>query len=336
MNRDSSASWIADIKSRYRVPHAWNDLGFRGKPGKCCCSPFRDERNPSFSIYEGGLKWKDFGSGESGDVVDFIQRALGVDIDGALEWLKDKAGYKPPAAAPAHMKPQAYHGGNLRPGTRRDRQRLGALRGLSEAALALAERGQVLKFGKLYGFECWAVTDPANRLTEYRRLDGRKWPGWNGLPERKAHCVGSGKAFPIGLEDAVKMATEARTRQLVLVEGAPDLLAAFHLIITEGKQDWVFPVAMLGAASHRIDPRAKALFKGMKVRIFPHADEAGMKACVAWAKEIRDAGAAHVDAFDLHGIETIDGTPGKDLNDLVNLSADCWERTPKFKSEVMP
>ena len=29
----------------------WQRLGLEGKPGKTCRSPFRNDRNPSFSIY---------------------------------------------------------------------------------------------------------------------------------------------------------------------------------------------------------------------------------------------------------------------------------------------
>ncbi len=209
------------------------------------------------------------------------------------------------------------------------------LRGLSDQAIACAERIGFLKFGKLYNREAWAITDEQKRIIEFRRLDGLKWESYGGISERKAHCVGSGKSFPVGLETSSRRAREAGTFQMVLVEGAPDLLAAIHLIMVEGKVDSVFPVAMLGAASHRLDNDAKKFFSGMKVRIFPHADDAGMKACIAWAKEIKAAGGI-VDAFDLSGIVTMDGNAGKDLNDLVNLDADCWERTPKFRGEVMP
>ena len=36
-------------------------------------APWRDERTPSLHIYEDG-RWKDYGSGESGDVIDFVGR----------------------------------------------------------------------------------------------------------------------------------------------------------------------------------------------------------------------------------------------------------------------
>ena len=43
----------------------------------CCLtnSPFREDKRPSFSIYENGTKWKDHGTGDQGDEFDFYQRA---------------------------------------------------------------------------------------------------------------------------------------------------------------------------------------------------------------------------------------------------------------------
>jgi hypothetical protein len=43
---------------------------------KSCRSPFRSDRNPSFSVYADGRRWKDFGTEEGGDVVDFVAKAL--------------------------------------------------------------------------------------------------------------------------------------------------------------------------------------------------------------------------------------------------------------------
>jgi hypothetical protein len=62
------------------------------KGGKSCHSPFRDDRNPSFSIFGDGRKWKDFGSGESGDVVDFIAKAKGIDKSAGAKELIALAG----------------------------------------------------------------------------------------------------------------------------------------------------------------------------------------------------------------------------------------------------
>ena len=46
--------------------------------------PFHSERTPSFTIYEGGQRFKCFGCNATGDVLDFIQAMHGVDFVGAL------------------------------------------------------------------------------------------------------------------------------------------------------------------------------------------------------------------------------------------------------------
>lgn len=50
-------------------------------------SPFRGDKNPSFCFFQAGLavRWKDFGTGESGDVFDFVKKMFGVDYHIALK-----------------------------------------------------------------------------------------------------------------------------------------------------------------------------------------------------------------------------------------------------------
>lgn len=115
--------------------------------------------------------------------------------------------------------------------------------------------------------------------------------------------------------------------KVAFVEGAPDLLAAFHFLIAEGKELSVAPVAALGASNHVLDPEALRYFSGKVVRIFPHLDKAGYTACKAWAKALKDAGAARVEAFDLSGLDRSDGVSGKDLADLVLIHPECFEDT---------
>jgi len=54
--------------------------------GKCILSPLRNEKNPSFNIYEkkGKYYWKDFGNGEHGDAVNFVMRLFGLTYHGAI------------------------------------------------------------------------------------------------------------------------------------------------------------------------------------------------------------------------------------------------------------
>ena len=72
-------STIEAAKDRLRIPLVWRLCGFEGKPSLCCRSPFREDRNPSFSVYDDGLRWKDFASGEAGDAIDFLGKARGIE-----------------------------------------------------------------------------------------------------------------------------------------------------------------------------------------------------------------------------------------------------------------
>jgi hypothetical protein len=53
----------------------------------CCLtnSPFREDKRPSFSIYENGTKFKDHGTGWQGDGFDFYQHAAGKDASQAFK-----------------------------------------------------------------------------------------------------------------------------------------------------------------------------------------------------------------------------------------------------------
>lgn len=57
-------------------------------------SPFREDKNPSFGIYQadGKWKWKDHGTGDGGDELDFIMKLEGYDKGRAMKFYKELAG----------------------------------------------------------------------------------------------------------------------------------------------------------------------------------------------------------------------------------------------------
>lgn len=57
-----------------------------GKEWLACC-PFHADRSPSFTIFQQGQRFKCFGCGASGDVLDFVQRAYGVTFPDAARLL---------------------------------------------------------------------------------------------------------------------------------------------------------------------------------------------------------------------------------------------------------
>ncbi|MDA7877783.1 bifunctional DNA primase/polymerase [Akkermansiaceae bacterium] len=78
------------LKEVYRIHDAWEDLELPGEPSESCQSPFRDDLNPSFSVFDAGRKWKDHGTDEHGDVFDFVQKVTGFEAYNALLWIGEQ------------------------------------------------------------------------------------------------------------------------------------------------------------------------------------------------------------------------------------------------------
>jgi len=68
-------------------------------------------------------------------------------------------------------------------------------------------------------------------MLSIRNCTCRKWPAYGRLPQRKYHCKGSGKRWPIGTTESKPFT------KIALVDGAPDFLAIFHFLLLEQKQD---------------------------------------------------------------------------------------------------
>jgi hypothetical protein len=177
------------------------------------------------------------------------------------------------------------------------------------AGLELATRAGQLWFADTFDagreWPTWIVTDASRRCGQLRRTDGKPWESIGA--KAKTLCAMKGDAgWPVGLA-GTKAATD-----IALVEGGPDLLAAWHLIWWKGKHPETAPCAMLGA-SQSIHASAINLFAGKNVWIFPHYDQndAGVIGARKWAKQLGPArpAAVHLFPFARHGV--------KDLNEFV-------------------
>src|SRR6266446_9707087 len=91
---------IDEAKTRFTIPVLWRLFNLRGDPGSPCCSPFREDRSPSFSVSEDGRRWIDFATGERGDAVDFLAKIKSISnaeafiellrmVDGAAEKVEE-------------------------------------------------------------------------------------------------------------------------------------------------------------------------------------------------------------------------------------------------------
>lgn len=335
MNPSDYPARREELKDRYRIPDAWRDLGFDGSPSKSCRCPWRDDRKPSFSVYEEGKAFKDFSTDEIGDVISFAMIALGFPFKDAVKWCEERAGmiafdgdtarpvplpripHQPSKEKPRkELKlPELFKGSDL------SISQLSRSRGLWPYAVKVAIEIGALRFGIVCGERSWILLDASKRIAEARRLDGKPFDAVGTLPARKAHTLaGSSKSWPFGL--TLENKTDSDTT-ILLVEGGPDYLAALDFM-AQSKAKGLQPVAMLGK-SNRITEEALEVMAGRRVRIFPHTD--GMAAAQGWFEQLRGAG-CQVDGFSFEGLTRKDGKPVSDLNDLLladEASREAWK-----------
>jgi len=317
---------VAEAKERVSIADLWSRYGFDGNPSRSCRSPFRDERNPSFSVFAGGYAWKDHGTGDGGDSVTFIQLAEGVSNADACRKIIGYAGGRHPLSRPQkkvskrkRRKPKlpVY----IEPTAQK--QQLAELRNVSSNAIDICIDRGLLRFGKWKEQSVWFVTDQTSRNVQARRLDGKPW---NQIKAKAWTLPNSEASWPIGLNESLPYPT------VLFVEGGPDLLAAAHFAWCEDREKEAAFVAMLGAG-HRLKQEALIALAGKTIRIFSHADKSGYSSTKRWADQLRSVDAT-VDAVSFEGIKKADESPVGDLNDLCFVHADDFESEAEIRNLV--
>ena len=312
---------IGDLRTRCPLPVLMKRMGLAKHAKKTCCSPFRADKKPSWGIFKRDDRylWKDHGTGEAGDEINFIVQAKKYTgpsaFPKALEYwqtIADKGPVTPEETASFASEPQEKpNASGFGVGTEDQLNSLAKLRKIDLRGLLLASERGLLVFGRHCGHDVFGVRDSSGHVLEVRRLDGQPFPAYGELVERKSHALrGSRKNWPVGIADA------GDKPMILLVEGLPDFLAAFEVVVREQALDRVAPVAMLAAGSS-IAADALPLFKGKHVRIIPHADPAGRNGAMRWKDQLLEAGASKVDFFQLNGDD--ESSPIKDLNDYLPL-----------------
>jgi len=305
------------VKAGVTIPLVWEKLygAFPRKWSECRC-PWREDKNPSFSVSRDGQVWFDHGTGDSGDIFNFYMRATGCNPRQAfLDLLAMVQGSGPiiaPSVAPAEPKAQ-YHP-PLRVPSSDELAAISRLRSISPDALRIAVARGFLWTAELKGNQAFVVTDKSRKCYAARKTNGGKW-------EDDAKVVllpGSSAKWPIGCMEADKYPAVA------LCEGGPDFLAAFGHAWASNVENQVAPVCMSSAALG-IAHEALLAFRRKRVRIFAHADDAGMKASERWQAQLIGV-AGKVDSWKMSPswIQT-DGEPVTDLNDLLRIDYDYWE-----------
>ncbi len=333
---------MAEIKSRFTLRDVATNLGLElpTRDGVKFRSPLRHDCNPSCTIK--GDMFFDWSTGQRLDAIDFYAAAKNISNAEAIRELAERlsiSGRTPEGRKMFSIenKPavgQVNHGLRSKPAddvnnclqsapvafdesqpTDDDFAAILAARSWPEDALSgllLAHDLGVLRFGNVCGCPCWIVTDESRRIAEARRLDGKPFPAVGTLGERKAHTIkGSVKSWPVGLRLRI-VPERLREFAVVLVEGGPDLMAAYAALarLPMGARD-VHPVAMLGTSAS-IAPDALGAMSGRAVVILAHGDDPGREAGRRWAKQLSGAGCR----------ATVRKLPdGKDLSDLLTEHA---------------
>jgi hypothetical protein len=293
-------------------------------------SPFRGERNASFSVFGGGRRFKDHTTGFKGDVFNVYMEATKCDGRQALIDLLamaggDAIGFSTFTKAPSRQeerKPQ--HHPELQTPTVDELKAISNLRSIKVTALQLAVDEGFLFTATLKDVRAFILTDKTRKSYLARKLDGSNWEHIG----CKAYTLSGSQAnWPIGIVESEKYPA------IAITEGVPDFLSAFHLVVAFGAGGVVAPVCISGA-SVTIPEEALPYLWGKRIRIFAHQDQAGQAAAGRWTEQLQDM-AMKVDLFSFQGLRQHDGHLVKDLNDLLKISTDSYRQNAKRIRNVM-
>jgi hypothetical protein len=332
---DCAYSPLKAALEKLTIPDIWRMLGLKGTPKPSCRSPLReDDRNASFSIYDGGRRWKDHGTGLGGDAADFCAAACNLSkAEGARKLIElAGTGHRVNGGDIPHGNLKVAQQNPSRQGeydplndeektakrerwpvfeapTQAEIEAIARLRGLSTQGVTLAVEQRLLFCADSREGRVWVVTDSLHVNAQARRLDGKPWERFRGA---KAWSLpGSAGPWPVGLYEARDYPA------IALVEGAPDLLAAFHLIWLTAREGSIAPVALLGAGMG-IPIIVMPLFARKAVKIFPHIGGGGQDAGRRWAAQLQRVG-VEANGYSFDGLVLPDGAPVDDLNDFARL-----------------
>ena len=318
---------LHQLKQLCPLPVLMEHLGLGRHAKASSKSPVRTDNNASWGIFnsDNGWRFKDHGTGESGDEIALLASHLRLDPHEnfllllGVYWATAQkvSNARTPdvqsgpstslnsAEEPMFLPDRTGFG----PGTSEQHRQLARLMGVRVEAVSWAVERGVVVFGEWHGLQCYGVCDQSGRLFEIRRLNGLNFPAVGELQSRTSHTVKhSQENWPVGLSEA------KRAVNLLLVEGLADFIAAHEVIVASQLEGQWAPVAMMSAGS--ISPEALPSFTGKQVLIGCHndADHQGGQAALNWGKQLQAANCAKVSVVDTRTLAGLAEGGIKDLN----------------------
>lgn len=287
------------IREIYRIPDAWRDLGLPGEPAPSCRSPWRKDRSPSFSVYDEGRKFKDHGTGEQGELYEFVKLSLDSNFKDAAKFIEDRTGTGPTIESPRPRpkpRPKAPPPEPLKLSEAEEekvhRARLALTNAfwneepiVDEILESLGLDHETLRYAS-WGSSGLGLATPSPGRDKYwlcyRYPQGLKWR--NPDPEAKAKGQPRfkwivGKATAPWRMEWVK----PETRTIYLTESESDCLA----LIAAGIEADGVSVCVAAPGSGNFKGEWGALFKGKRTIICFDNDEAGRKGSLKAADALK-------------------------------------------------
>ena len=302
---------IAAAKTAVSIADAWTRLGLPDPPpegNRLVRSPIREEKTPSFSIFQGGKRWKDHAGDATGDVIDFVELVVKegrpAAIQRVLQWAGDTsplsghgaASSPPPPQSPASPGKSRISADEKARDIRRfersmwpvftaptpqEIERIARVRKLDPCAVHAIASAGLLKVAKHNWERVFVMTE--GTFAQARRLDGELFQGGH----KALNFLGSEGAF-IG---ASLLGSDPQP--VLLIEGCVGLLEAAALIgIAENGWHWTTLAATSSGSKFSAAPDLLAKLAGRVVRVVPDKGIAGAKGAASWCADLHAAGAS--------------------------------------------
>ena len=265
---------IEELKSSLPMPDLLRSMGLGAYAKKLCCAPLRKDNNPRWGIYQDdkGWHWKDFGTGQGGDELDFLQAFHKCDQREAIAKYEAAAHLQPVAAAGFTMEigkpapsPAEWQQAVIALAQRPEvLAHLAKWRGYSKTLIAgLGENGLVGLVGKQIAFPIY------NEGGAYQGMHLRTESGWR-------ITGGGSQPWAIGSHDAANVH---------IFESQWDAMAVMDSL-GYGNGAWqpakdAFLITRGASNGRKLEGR---LHPDQKVYIWPQNDEAGAK----WASQVAE------------------------------------------------
>jgi len=249
-------------------------------------SPLRCDKNKSFSIFagkDGKWRWKDHGTGKSGDEVDFIMELKGLDQKKAQRRWYELAGLriKEKSASQQEYKPneptdpKKSWKRKLRKPNEMELNEISKRTKLPIEGLRYADILHYLWVTEFHFQPSYAFTDSAFVALELRPLKSRHLKYGNEKSKTRT-AGGFKKTWLIGSR------TARNYSHWIFCEGTHDFLAAICLVVHYGIQDDTCVVCMPGKIA--IPEECVGNIQGTDITIMPHLDDGGL----AYANECKE------------------------------------------------